>query len=229
MAKEMVFDPEIDLIKRDEFYLFYEMMMQSLKTDNVKNGINNSLYLLRIFLESGNIALYKENKNGTYVYKTSDSDMQPLLSSVSCIINKTTPLIQEKKIFNLNLNLSERLKNMMLLNIALVQSNWIVAVINYDESKELEFKFWDRVKDTMQIILKRAMSYEKNISAATTDLLTGLDNRNSYEMRLQELNESDENIVFGIFDLFRLKYINDVYAHEIGDIYIYIYIYSKGR
>ena len=46
------------------------------------------------------------------------------------------------------------------------------------------------------------------------DLLTGLDNRNSYEIRINGIDESNDNLVFGLFDLFRLKYVNDNYSHK---------------
>ena len=39
-------------------------------------------------------------------------------------------------------------------------------------------------------------------------------------MGLQELNEADEHLVVAIFDLFRLKYVNDNYTHDKGDAYI---------
>ena len=61
--------------------------------------------------------------------------------------------------------------------------------------------------------------YEKNTKAVNTDLLTGIDNRNSYEQRIQRIDE-ESNVVYGIFDLFRLKHINDNYTHLIGDKYI---------
>lgn len=224
MATENVLTPEINLIKNDEFYLFYEMMMQSLKTDDVKEGINKSLHMLRQYLKSGNIALFRKNEDGIYTFKLSDCGMPELVSPVGCIVNKTHPITEQKEIFNLQLNLSERLKNMMLIHIGIAnnknEDECIMVVINNDKEKELEPHFWERVKDTMQIILKRAASYERNTAAISSDLLTGLDNRNSYEMRLQELNEADDNLIFAIFDLFRLKYVNDNYTHNTGDVYI---------
>ena len=224
MCKESVMDPEINLLKNDKFYLFYEMMIQSLKTDNVIEGLNKSLNLLRTYLKSGNIALFRKTEKNIYVFKNSDSQMDEFVQSIGCIINKTRPLTENKEIFNFELNLSERLQNMMLIHIDINNNNnkdeCIVAIINNDKEKELEPQFWERVKDTMQIILKRAVSYERNVKAVTTDLLTGLDNRNSYEMRLQSINEADDNLVFGLFDLFRLKYINDNYTHNKGDLYI---------
>lgn len=220
--EKKVLDPEINLIKTDEFYLFYEMMMQSLKTDDVKAGINKSLAMLRTYLKSGNIALYKKNEDGVYIFKMSDSKMNDLIQPVSCIINKICPLIEQKEIFNLDLNLGI-LNNMMLLLIDTdnyeFDSDCIVAIINNDNNK-LEPQFWNRIKDTLQVIFKRAASYERNTRAVTTDLLTGLENRNSYEMRMQTIDEEKQDLVFAVFDLFRLKYVNDNYTHAKGDEYI---------
>ena len=220
MAIEKVMAPEMKLLKDNEFYVFYEMMIQSLKTDNVKEGINKSFSLLRTFLNSGNILLFKKNKDGTYIFKISDSEIQDLIYPASCIINKTKALSEERKIFNLNLELSNRFQNMTIINTKVGDTDCIVAVLNIDKSKNLESLFWERLRETIQIILKRAASYERNLSAVSTDLLTGLDNRNSYEMRIQNLIKEDENLVVGVFDLFRLKHINDNYTHAKGDEYI---------
>lgn len=73
MAQEAVLAPDMDLIKTDEFYLFYEMMVQSLRTDNVREGINKSLLLLRSFLDSGNIGLYMKSKEENYILKDTES------------------------------------------------------------------------------------------------------------------------------------------------------------
>ena len=212
--------PEMKLIKTDEYYLFYEMMIQSLKTDNVKEGINKSLFLLKNYLQSGNVSLFKKTKRDLYTFKISDSKMDDLVNPLGCIVNKTSSLTESKGILFLDLNLSERVKNVMLIHLNAGDYDCIVAVLNKDMDKQLDVHFWESLRDTLQIIIKRAASYERNVKAITTDLLTGLDNRNSYEMRLQEINEADENLVLGIFDIFRLKFINDKFTHTKGDLYI---------
>lgn len=224
---DQIMAPDELLIKNNDFYLFYEMMLQSLKTDNVKEGLNNSLAMLRSHLNSGNIAIYRKNEDGVYVFNVCDSKSDDFLKSVGCIVNKTKPLFEENGIFYLDLNLSERLKNMMMIHIDITDKNnnnnkdeCGVVVLNIEDGKDRDIRFWQRVKDTIQIILKRAVSYERNVKAITTDLLTGLDNRNSYEMRIQSFDETDGELVLAIFDLFRLKYINDNYTHSKGDEYI---------
>lgn len=220
MAEERVFDPELRLIKDDEYYLFYEMLMQSLKTDNVLEGVDKSLSLLRLYLNSGSIALYKKDEDGTYERKINDNEDEQVLSYIKNIVNKASFLAEKKGSLNIDLNISEDIKNMMLIHLKLIDADCILSISNYDCTRIQDPKFWVQIKDTMQIILKRAASYERNTKAISMDLLTGLDNRNSYEMRLRALDEADQDLIFGIFDLFRLKYINDNFSHEAGDNYI---------
>ena len=217
---ESILRPELKLVKEDEYYLFYEMLMQTLKTDNVKEGINKSLSLLRLYLKSGNIVLYKKNEDGTYIKGPSDSKIDELHKPISCMINKLSNLVEIKGFLEIDEHLSDRMNNIMMLNIHLDNNSWILFINQLNSGKELEPKFFEKVKDTMYIILKRSASYERNIKAISTDLLTGLDNRNSYEMRIENLNKSNNKLVYGLFDLFQLKYINDNYSHETGDAYI---------
>jgi diguanylate cyclase (GGDEF)-like protein len=51
------------------------------------------------------------------------------------------------------------------------------------------------------------------------DKLTQLRNRNSYETDISRI-ENTTGMVLGLFDLFRLKTVNDNYSHDKGDEYI---------
>ena len=207
-------------IKNDEYYLFYKMMMNSLNIDNVEDGVAKSLDLLKKYLDANNVVLYKKNTNGVYLYKISDSNINELLLTLNCFVEKTNALIESKKIFNIDLNISDNLKNIISIFIKVEDKEYILLINAYSENKNIDESFFERLRDTMWMILKRALIYEKNSRAIYIDLLTELDNRNSYEIRLKELNNVENPVVFGIFDLFRLKHINDNYTHAVGDIYI---------
>ncbi|MBR3897855.1 MAG: GGDEF domain-containing protein [Bacilli bacterium] len=222
MTKDNTMEPEMNLAEYNEYYLLYEMMMQSLKTDDVKGGFNKSLMLLRRFLGSGSVDLYVKNKDGYYLLKDSDSIEDELGFYVSHIINieSNKEFVEEKCFYASNYGSDfEKLDNLVLLYVKVEDKDVILSITN-NGKKNLGPMFWDRVRDTLQVILKRAASYERNTKAITMDLLTGLDNRNSYEIRLNNLNKNDDNLVVGIFDLFRLKYVNDNYSHDKGDLYI---------
>lgn len=204
--------------KKDSYYLFYEMMVYALKTDDVVDGINKSLYLLKLCLKCGDIVLHKK-ENEMYIHFVSQIGMQHQIPPISCIVNKTSKLIESNKHFNLDLGLSDNFKNMKFIHLNTDNNEYILSMNNIDYSKVTTLDFFDKLQETMLIILKRAEMYERNTKAVNTDLLTGIDNRNSYEQRIQHLGD-EQNLIYGIFDLFRLKYINDNFTHLIGDKYI---------
>lgn len=209
----------------NEYRLLYELMIQSLKTNDVKEGVNNSLHMLREYLDSGNIALFRKKSNKQYVFRMSDSNMKELIYPMTCMINKMSPLAESKKVFHIDLDLSDRIKNVTLIHgtdrlSKTDKEECLLVILNTNKEKEIEPLFYEKLKDTLDIVFKRAVSYERNTNAITKDILTGLDNRNSYDMKMQKLNENDNKIILAIFDLFRLKYVNDNYTHQVGDKYI---------
>ena len=221
--EEIILKPDKKLLSENEYYLFYEMMMHSLKTDNVKEGLNKSLELLQIYLRANKVSLYKKNDSGIYVYKRSSNDERDTIQPMSCILNKTKNLFEDDKhILDLDLDLSDRFRNVMILHMPLKETDVVLTINNYDKEivNNSNNIFWESLRETMLIILKRAASYERNISAMSMDLLTKCDNRNSYEERIKSIDDMNEPMVIGVFDLFRLKYINDNYGHKVGDNYI---------
>ena len=77
------------------------------------------------------------------------------------------------------------------------------------------------VMDTMLIvdnIWKEQQFNSVYRQLATEDSMTRLANRNAYELRLRELVSGDPcELSFVLFDIDRMKYINDTYGHHIGD------------
>lgn len=201
-----------------KYYLLYEMMMNSLNDDDVFDGLNRSLLMLKTYLNSGIINLYKKNKSGVYVQKNSDTSVDHLGRSITCIVNKTSNITEHKKLFKLDLSKIKSLNNMFLMSLETGESKYILSITN--SKKSVDSNFLHMVQDTLLVILKRAEMHEKNVKAINMDLLTELDNRNSYEKRIQNISQSDGELVFAIFDLFRLKYVNDNYSHSLGDSYI---------
>lgn len=209
----------IEFISNEEFYLFHEMMMKCLITDDVVTGLNESLDLLKTYLFSSAVVLHKKSEEGIYCYKFNDGMSTGSLRRINCVVNKISQIVERKEKFLMDLNLSDDFENMMSIYLKTHDSEYILSINNFDKSLKLDEDFIERLKNTMLVILKRAESYEHNIKAVTTDLLTNLDNRNSYEIRIKSFDEKTPS-VYGIFDLFRLKNVNDNYGHNVGDIYI---------
>ena len=86
------------------------------------------------------------------------------------------------------------------------KDNKYVLVVKDYKSIEIESPlFLEHLAGVMNVSLNRLDEYEKTIKAINTDLMTGLYNRNSYNIAMDKL--SSENLrLYGIFDLFRLKF-----------------------
>ena len=66
---------------------------------------------------------------------------------------------------------------------------------------------------------KRHMEIYRQL--ATEDSMTGLSNRNAYELRLRELvYHPPGELGMVLFDIDRMKFINDTYGHHMGDLVI---------
>ena len=212
-------DDNIKFLQADEVHLFYEMMYQSLKTDDVIEGMGKSLYLLKATLGSGNVILHRKNKDNIYDVCISDNTIKEVPNTTISIVNKAANLIKNKETLDIDLGLTEELMNMKLIYLKTDNHEYILSINNYSNNSFNE-TFINRLIKTLEIILKRAETYEKNVKAINIDLLTELNNRNSYETTIQNLDEKSDGLVYGLFDLFRLKYVNDNYSHELGDVYI---------
>lgn len=203
-----------------KYFLLYNMMTNALTTDDVVDGTNKSLYLLKSFINSGDIVLYRKDESRGYVPYISDSTINSSKDDINFILTQAFMITEQKQFYELDLNWYESLGNMLFIYIKTDDSDYILSINNYVKSNKIDDEFWFKVQEAMLIILKRAELYEKNTKAINIDLLTELDNRNSYQKRIGELNEVDNSLIYGIFDLFRLKFINDNYGHSLGDAYI---------
>lgn len=210
---------EKNIIQEKDYYLFYQMMMESLKKDNVIDGISDSFSLLKDYINCDDVVLFEKNEHGIYSHFANQNGMEDLVEPIGCIVNKTSNLIESKKIFSIGLNLSDKLKNVTALKVDTKANNYILAINNLKSNYKDNEIFFKKVAETIEIILKRYEMYKNNTTAINIDKLTGLKNRNAYES-MMEKNDNSKNLVFGIFDLFRLKYVNDNYSHQLGDRYI---------
>lgn len=100
-------------------------------------------------------------------------------------------------------------------------------VLEYDGSEyvyDKRYPFWVRNVNNALESLRRLYAVQDMYKAAEqkaiTDIMTGLYNRNGYNIFLGEVVEQlgeDEKLLFMLFDNNGLKYINDTYGHVAGD------------
>ena len=88
------------------------------------------------------------------------------------------------------------------------------------EIKDKNDPFIAVIKRVISVVSSHFEEYKAILKRAYEDELTGLYNRNEYIEEMKRLDKLPDKYVFAIFDLFRLKYINDTYNHKTGDDYI---------
>ena len=69
-------------------------------------------------------------------------------------------------------------------------------------------------------LLEKGRKAERYKSLAYTDKLTGMGNRTAHDDFISHCDFDKHNYIVVMFDLNNLKYYNDTYGHDVGDVYI---------
>ena len=109
--------------------------------------------------------------------------------------------------------------NLMFIPIECDNSKYVISVMNYNLDKE-QIEFISIIKEAMTVVLNNYELYNRMQKLSSIDNMTGTGNRYAYNQRISDIELKHDDCVYAIFDLFRLKYINDNYSHLLGDNYI---------
>lgn len=137
---------------------------------------------------------------------------------VTAFLNNAKQLIESNKYYQINLEFGD-LKKILFIPIFLENAKYVITLISNEKFKNYNKPFLDLFSESMHIILDRLEMIKGLTKVAEIDSLTGLNNRIAYDKKILNIDNND-NLVYGLLDLFRLKRINDNYNHEIGDKYI---------
>ena len=205
----------------DMNYISYYIMIQALKDININEGLAKALYLLKLYIKSEDIILFRADEHEQYNHYSNNVMMNNNSKTISLILNQGKSFIEKKDYFNFDIKIKGKLYNFIFIPIKFKNSKYIISIINPKEDILKDNKiFKKKIKEFMPIILEKYELYEQLQKNSKIDSLTGLDNRKSYDERMNLINDDETDIVYGIFDLFRLKYVNDHHGHETGDKYI---------
>ncbi len=93
------------------------------------------------------------------------------------------------------------------------RDQWLRIIVSYKDDGVLGV-ITDVTKDVLE---RRALNYERDY-----DLLTGLNNRLAFHRKVGAIMAGQRLNVAAIamFDLDNLKYVNDTFGHDLGDVYI---------
>ena len=193
----------------------YNVLINALQSENILEALPTSLDIIRTYTMADNIFIYKKDDKNNYndIMPTDDNTKS---MDVVRIIDHSKNIIEKKNYVVLNDPKSSN--NLLFIPIQTNDNRYIMTIENADI--RLLGPLVNVLRETIGVILQRLDLYIKLDNSSNKDILTGLDNRNSYSKRTQEIDKTDEQYTLALFDLFRLKYINDNYNHSTGDRYI---------
>ena len=207
----------------DPYFMAYHIYSSAMKGKNMIESITKTLYFTKICFDADNVILYEQNEQGDYVHKYNSAMMNSSSSLTTSILNYSKDAIADKKIIKMNLNDLKLdipdLDNVAFIPVQAEDKKYVVALTGVREFKNLEDSFIDIFRDTMSEVLAKLEMFNSLTKTSEVDTLTGLNNRNSYEYDISE-KQVNEGMIYAIFDLFRLKSVNDNYSHQKGDEYI---------
>ena len=209
-----------------ELYLFVQ-------DNNIPTRLNIDLKLLdqyKILQAVTNIFIgvsFIDLESDTYInYRTIDEYKGSCLGSASADLKRfINNFIDHEFISNaldftsLNL-LPEKIKNKKEISFEAISKKygWVrmsFFPISYDYNGNLA-----NVVFAINVIDERKRREEELIKLSRYDVLTGVFNRFSYEDDLAEYKEDKNSDVIILADVNNLKYINDTYGHNFGDLLI---------
>ena len=211
--------------KLDLYHFGYNMMLTTFKNENIKDGVRNALFLTKMFTQSSDVLLYRKDKTGNYnLYLNAlmiRNNRKNNVGWLNTFINKSRHLFENGGVKNIDCADISDDKEITLLPLTVQNYKYVLVIRNcniYDAYRNKEFI--DMLTTNMHIMLDKLENYNKMKKEGNKDKLTGLDNRNAYENVIKELSMNNENFTYVLFDLFRLKYVNDTYDYLLGDTYI---------
>ncbi len=202
----------------DPYFVAYHIYSLAFKDKNMMDGLAKALYFIKMCFNANNVILYKQNEDGDYVHQYNSVLMNTNSSIVTAVLNSAKGILDNQKTYELNLNFND-MQNIAFIRINTDDQKYVLAITDDKQFKNIDEIFLNVFIETMSEILSKMEQIESLTKTSEVDTLTRLSNRNTYENDIRK-KEITEGMIYAIFDLFRLKNINDNYDHQKGDEYI---------
>ena len=211
-----------------DFYIRYIMYL-TIKDENIKNGLRKSLYFTKLIMGASDVLIYRTNQNGEYDFYINQTAGDSRITRCNNFLENVSNLLNNyyfsnfQEVIYLDNIKSDGISNAILLSTSINERKYIIAIINYKINLNNEAKKF--IKDYFNIMSGLLMQLEliKRLNKnGLVDNLTELGNRNAYDEKEKIFDREQKEYRFIMFDLLRLKYVNDRFGHNVGDKYIRI-------
>ncbi len=202
----------------DPYFLAYNLYSMAMKNEDMTNGITKALYFSKIYFNADNVILYKMNDDGEYVHTFNSALMNSNSNLTTSVLNAAKAMVQRKQFYQLTPNFQD-MNNIAFLRIDVNDSHYVVALTGNNPFKNMDETKTSIFINSMNGILNKYEQINDLSKLSKIDMLTGLGTRNAYEDDTA-IKPVHDGMIYAMFDLFRLKNINDNYSHQKGDEYI---------
>lgn len=206
----------------DPYFVGYYAMVNAFNGTNIRIGVKRSLNFIKVFFGAMDVILYQLDEHGNYIPLKDVSDVKNGFDINSQLLNISKDLLRKKEFLLLEPQNHKGITNIYYLPVSTHEHSYVLSFTNvHNEVCSLDQNSLYVLTQSIPIILERLEQFEKIQRSAYEDGLTGLYNRQKYKEKVGEIDRDLESpCVIAIFDLFRLKFINDNYSHQLGDQYI---------
>lgn len=195
------------------YYIGYSLLTISLREENFYTGLSKALFITKIFTSSTDAILYKMGDNDKYFQFNNSYLLSQNIGYITKIVN------ENKESFNNNYY--DIKDNMIIIPLSTSDNKYVLVLSNPNILKDRLKELLDVLKNSFRVILSKMEMYYDIQKKGEKDALTGIDNRLVYNNIIDYLKDNPHiYFSFAYLDLFRLKYVNDNYGYEYGDMYI---------
>lgn len=202
---------------KNPYFQAYRVLSLALKNKDLNQGFLNALSFAKYSFGVNDISLFIKDENGYYCNYFDVQTNKPGSITTLNALNTAKDIIENNKYYYLNIGTSD-INNYLFIPIKANDSRYAISITNGDHGFNISDIDLNLFIDSIQIAIDKLDMFNNLNKCATIDALTGLGNRMAYENAIKK--EPTNGLVYVLFDLFRLKNINDNYSHALGDEYI---------
>lgn len=201
--------------KKDTYYFGFNIFNIVFSNDDFYEGILNLLCYINLFFNSESANIYKYNNN---CYSSFIGNNSQLNNYVSLSLNHISDKIENSDYFYFPCS-NQIIKNILFIPFSLKNDKYILTITNLNNLNNLK-NYTLILKQILPVIIGKYYLLEELLKNSFLDGLTMIENRMAYNAKLNEINNNKDKYIYILFDLFRLKYVNDNHGHGKGDEYI---------
>lgn len=209
-----------DFYEKFDLNLFgYTIIKLAYLSEDYQQGLAKSLYYAKICMNADNIVIFKNDGiDGEYSHKYNQALMKGNSERLTELLNSTIGEEDGEVPYKVETELGDS-KSVIFVPITIRDSKYVIAVTSKDKDFNIRPDILIKFREAMTIVMEKVKTVNDLIRDSIYCKLTHLRNRNSYEENISSIRNTN-GMVFGLFDLFRLKTVNDQYGHDKGDEYI---------